>query len=31
MAANKHQPGLKSLDVGYDERLKELAEEYEKI
>lgn len=31
MALNKHTPGPKDLDVGYDERLKELAAEYEKI
>ncbi|MEH6550638.1 MAG: DNA phosphorothioation system sulfurtransferase DndC [Pseudomonadales bacterium] len=31
MDANKHTPGLKTLDVGYDEKLKELAAEYEKI
>lgn len=28
---NKHKPGLKGIDVGYDEKLKELAKEYEKI
>jgi hypothetical protein len=31
MDANKHKPGLKALDMGYDEKLKELAAEYEKI
>lgn len=31
MDLNKHKTGFKSLDVGYDERLKELATEYEKI
>jgi DNA sulfur modification protein DndC len=31
MDTNKHKPGLKSLDVGYDEKLKELAKEYENI
>lgn len=31
LEANKHKPGLKGLDVGYDEKLKELAKEYEKI
>jgi len=28
MEVNKHQPGL---DVGYDDKLRELAAEYEKI
>lgn len=31
MFANKHKSGLKSLDTGYDEKLKELTEEYAKI
>jgi len=31
LEGNKHKPGLKGLDVGYDEKLKELAKEYEKI
>ncbi|MEE8056269.1 MAG: DNA phosphorothioation system sulfurtransferase DndC [Pseudomonadales bacterium] len=31
MEVNKHKTGLKSLDVGYDEKLKELAKEYENI
>lgn len=31
MALNKHTPGLKILDVGYDEKLKELAAEYERL
>lgn len=31
MELNKHKPTLKSLDAGYDEKLKELATEYEKI
>jgi DNA sulfur modification protein DndC len=31
MALNQHEPGLKALDVGYDDKLKELATEYEKI
>ncbi len=31
MESNTHKPGIKSLDVGYDEKLKELAEEYEKV
>lgn len=31
MELNKHKPGLKILDAGYDEKLKELATEYENI
>lgn len=31
MEQNNHKPELKSLDVGYDEKLKELAAEYEKL
>lgn len=31
MDLNKHKPGLKSLDAGYDEKLKDLASEYENI
>ena len=31
MDTNKHKPELKGLDAGYDEKLKELATEYEKI
>ena len=31
MEAHDHKPGLKSLDVGYDEKLDELAKELEKI
>lgn len=31
MEVNKHKTGLKSLDAGYDEKLKELAAEYENI
>lgn len=31
MEQNNLKPGLKSLDVGYDEKLKQLAAEYEKL
>ncbi len=31
MDSNKHKPGLKSLDAGYDEKLQELTKEYENI
>ena len=31
MDTNKHKPGLRSLDAGYDEKLKDLAKEYENI
>jgi len=31
MELNKHKPGLKNLDAGYDEKLKDLATEYENI
>ena len=31
MDLNKHKSGLKSLDAGYDEKLKQLATEYENI